>query len=251
MIANLRSEWLKVRTLRVHLLLVVLAVGLPLLVIGLFTGFASEPESISGDDLVAVMGVAMVISLMLVGVSALLAVSAEYGYNTVRVTYAATPRRWRVVVAKLVVNSLVAVVTMFVAILLSWLAGSAILNQRSGGVSLSDGDDLGITLAAMVIVGLVFAWFGTGLGMLIRNSAMGVTLLVLWPLLLENLITLVASLANFDQIVRWLPLQMAIGAMTTAGSTDAFAWPWSVLWPLAFGAVLVAIGLVVDSRRDA
>jgi ABC-2 type transport system permease protein len=251
MISNLRSEWLKVRTLRVHLLLAVLAVLLPLAVTGLFTGLASEPESIGGDDLVAVMGAAMAISLMLVGVSALLAVSAEYGYNTVRVTYAATPRRWKVVVAKLVVNSFVATVTIGIAIAVTWVVGSTILSQRDGEVALADGEDLGITLAAMVIVGLVFAWFGTGLGLLIRNSAMGVTLLVLWPLLLENIITLVASLADFDQIVRWLPLQMAIGAMSTAGSTDAFAWPWSVLWPLAFGGALVAIGLFVDSRRDA
>lgn len=251
MIANLRSEWLKVRTLRVHLLLAVLAVVLPLAVTGLFTSLASDPESIGGDDLVAIMGAGMVISLMLVGVSALLAVSAEYGYNTVRVTYAATPRRWKVVVAKLVVNSLVATVTIGIAIAVSWVVGSTILSQRGGEVSLADGEDLGITLAAMVIVGLVFAWFGTGLGLLIRNSAMGVTLLVLWPLLLENIITLVASLADFDQIVRWLPLQMAIGAMSTAGSTDAFEWPWSVLWPLTFGGALVAIGLFVDSRRDA
>lgn len=251
MIANLRSEWLKVRTLRVHLLLAVLAVVLPLAVTGLFTSLASDPESIGGDDLVAIMGAGMVISLMLVGVSALLAVSAEYGYNTVRVTYAATPRRWKVVAAKTVVNSVVATVTIGIAIVVTWFVGSTIVSQRGGEVALADGEDLGITLAAMVIVGLVFAWFGTGLGMLIRNSALGVTLLVLWPLLLENVISLVASLADFDQIVRWLPLQMAIGAMSTAGSTDAFAWPWSVLWPLAFGGALVAIGLFVDSRRDA
>jgi ABC-2 type transport system permease protein len=250
MIANLRSEWLKVRTLRVHLLLAVFAVALPLAVTGLFTGLASDPGSIGGDDLVAIMGAGMVISLMLVGVSALLAVSAEYGFNTVRVTYAATPQRWKVVAAKTVVNSVVATVTIGIAIVVTWVVGSTILSQRGGEVALSDGDDLGVTLAAMVIVGLVFAWFGTGLGMLIRNSAMGVTLLVLWPLLLENLISLVATLANFEQIVRWLPLQTAIGAMTSAAS-DAFAWPWSVLWPLAFGAALLGIGLIVDSRRDA
>jgi ABC-2 type transport system permease protein len=250
MIANLRSEWLKVRTLRVHLLLAVFAVVLPLAVTGIFTALSNDPSSIGGDDLVAVMGAGMVISLMLMGVSSVLAVSAEYGYNTVRVTYAATPRRWKVVLAKWVVNSVFATGTVAIAILVTWLAGSTILRRRGREVSLSDGDDLWITLAAMVAVALVFAWFGTGLGMLIRNSAMGVTLLVLWPLLLENVISLVAILASFGQLARWLPLQTAIGAMTTAAS-DAFAWPWSVLWPLAFGAALVGIGLFVDSRRDA
>jgi len=250
MIANLRSEWLKVRTLRVHLLLAVFAVLLPLAVTALFTGLASDAESIGGDDLVAIMGAGMVISLMLVGVSSLLAVSAEYGYNTVRVTYAATPRRWKVIGAKTVVNSVVATVTMLIAIIVTWLAGSTIVSQRGGEVALSDGEDLGLTLAAMVIVGLVFAWFGTGLGMLIRNSALGVTLLVLWPLLLENVISLVATLANFEQIVRWLPLQTAIGAMTTAAS-DALSWPWSVIWPLGCGAFLIGAGLLVDTRRDA
>jgi ABC-2 type transport system permease protein len=250
MMANLRSEWLKVRTLRVHALLAVLAVVVPLAVTSIFTIAVSDPTSIGGDDLIMLLGSGLVISLMLVGVSALLAVSSEYGYNTVRVTYAATPQRWRVVMAKLVVNSVVATATVAVAILVTWVVGSTIVDQRGGSVALSDGDDLGTKLLAMVLVGLVFAWFGTGLGLTIRNSSMGITLLVLWPLLLENIVSLVATLANVDQIVRWLPLQSAIGEMTTAGS-DALAWPWSVLWPLAFGAGIVAVGLIVDARRDA
>jgi ABC-2 type transport system permease protein len=250
LIATLRSEWVKVATVRTHAILVILAVIVPTLVTGIFVSVTGDPVGLSGDDIIAFLGSGMIISLMLLGVSAVLAVSSEYVYNTVRVTYAITPQRWRVGLSKALVNAFVAVLAVAVTVAVTWGMAATIIDRRGGGISLDDGEGTGTKVAAMILAGLVFALFGTGLGLLIRNSSLGVTLLVLWPLLLENIASLLAAIANLGWIVKWFPLQAVMGEMTTPGD-DALAWPWSVLWPLGFGLGLVALGMLVDGRRDA
>lgn len=250
MIATLRSEWVKVASVRTHAVLVGLAVLIPVVVTGIFVSVIGGPEDLTGDDIITFLGSGLIISLMLLGVSSVLAVSSEYVYNTVRVTYAITPQRWRVGASKALVNAFVTVLAVAVTVALTWAVAATIVDRRGGGISLDDGDGTMTKVAAMLLAGLVFAFFGTGLGLLIRNSSLGITLLVLWPLLLENIASLLAALANFEGIVKWFPLQAVMGEMTTPAS-DALAWPWSALWPLGFGLVLVALGMFVDGRRDA
>ena len=74
-----------------------------------------------GDTLLTVLGV--------------LVIGSEYRHNTIRVTFAASPRRLRVHVAKIMTVAALALVVGVVAVSSSYLVGAAILGARGHGVS--------------------------------------------------------------------------------------------------------------------
>jgi len=250
MIASLHSEWLKWLTVRSHLVLTVLAALLPLVVTAIFVLVTGDPAGVSAEDIAVIIGVSVTISVLLLGVSSLILVTSEYGHQTVRVTYAVTPQRWRVSVSKTVLNAAVAVLVAALSVLLSLLLAAAVLDGRGGSLSIEDSDGAWRRLLAMVVAALVFALVGTGLGLLVRNSALGVTVFVLWPLMLENLAIVLLGLAGLDSIGRWFPLQSVMSEMTTSGA-DTLPWPWALIWPVGFGIALIATGMLIDRRRDA
>jgi len=98
MIEALRSEWIKFSTLRSNWVMVVIAVAFPLVIVGLTAAFSASPPS--GSDLAELIAGTGVVSALLLGALAILSITAEYGHNTIRPTFAALPDRWRALGAK-------------------------------------------------------------------------------------------------------------------------------------------------------
>ena len=69
-------------------------------------------------------------------------------------------------------------------------------------------------LLVLVVLALLVTWFGFGLGLIIRNSPATVSILLLWPLLIEGLLRVVFGLIGWDGLSDWLPYQAAIEAVT-------------------------------------
>ena len=63
-------------------------------------------------------------------------------------------------------------------------------------------------------------WFGFGVGLLVRNSPTTVSLLLLWPLLIEGLISVFLNLLNWEGAVKYLPYHAAISASVGNPDTD-------------------------------
>jgi ABC-2 type transport system permease protein len=244
------SEWIKLRTITAHKILAIAALGFPLVIVTLAATFgdvASGPDSVEMAEFI--LGVC-VVTAMLVGVVTVIGLTSEYTHNTIRPTYAATPARPKVLTSKLIVSSAIALVLGLVAVFGTWLSGSTIFNSRGGETSISDPQVMTILISTVILAVLV-TWFGFGIGLLLRNSPASVSLLLLWPLLIENLIRVFLSLVGSEDAAKYLPYQAAISAATGTPDPADLGRPGGQILFACVGAALVAGGIWLDSRRDA
>ena len=93
-------------------------------------------------------------------------------------------------------------------------------------------------------------------GLLLRQTAGAVTLLLIWVLVLESLVGAIPDVG--DDITRWLPFANAAGFLAgpaTPLAVEGLAAPLSPLGSLLYLAVfttaLFAVAVAVADRRDA
>lgn len=251
MILAIRSEWLKLRTVRVHFVLLILAVAFPVIVTVLVSVFGSEPETVQGYELAEMIAGTSVISVMLFGAVAAISLTSEFAHGTIRPTYAATPNRMRVMTAKLIVNSAVAGVLALALVAICWVFGAAILGGRDADISLSMDDGSIGALAALVVLAVILTWFAFGIGLIVRNSPATVSILLLWPLVAEGLIAVLFFLVGADGLTKWLPYQACLDAVAATPDPESLGRPGAWLWFGAISAALVAAGLAANLKRDA
>lgn len=255
MIAALRAEWIKARTVRVHWILIAVAVAFPTVVAALIGIFNPNPQWVYSRDLVDIVSGVGVVSLLLLASLWVINLTSEYSHGTIRVTYAAVPARWKVLASKAIVGTLVTIVVMATTFWLAWFVGSTILNGRGSSINLGDqGVDAAGVFVSLLALAVIVSWFALGVGAIIRNSPASVVVVLLWPLLIENLLALALTLAGVESAGKWMPYQQAIQAVSPAdqsSSPDVLGRPAAQLY---FGAValgLMLIGAVLDRRRDA
>jgi len=250
--AVLAAEWIKVNTVRVHRVIVAVAVCFPLVVGILVAVFTPDPRFVTGADVVDLVTGTSVVSLLLLACLWAINLTAEYAHGTIRVTYAAVPVRWTVIAAKAVVGSVVTAVVMAVTFWAAWWASSTIVGSRGSSASLDQVDDVAATVIGLIMLAVIVSWFALGLGLLIRNSPATVVVTLLWPLLIENLVVLALTLSGVDDPQRWMPYQSAINAVVDEASGPAsLGRPWSHMYFAAVALVLVVVGTVLETRRDA
>ena len=254
MIGSLRSEWLKLRSVRSNLFLmaaiVVVGVGLGTLisaVVPATNGRRGDPSPLAEPfDRLAIALVGLNLCLLLFGVLGVQIIGQEYRFNTIRATFAATPRRLRVVVAKLVVlmatTGVVAAVTLGLALGIN----GAILSGRGYGLDLSI-DGAGRYLLGTWLLAFGYALVGFAVGMILRQPIGGIILVLAWPIVVENLIVgfLKTSAGS------WMPYNAGSQLLVRTPDADLLG-PWAgFAYFIAFGAVLAVIGAVLVNRRDA
>jgi len=232
-------------------LAIVLVVGLT----GLVTGIAGAEE---GPVPFAVTRVFLQFGMVIVMVMAAVAVTTEYRFSTIRTTFQAVPHRTTAMLAKTAVVGLVAGLVGLVASFGAW--GIAWLVRPDDGLGLA-------TAAAWRSVaggGLVFllaAVLAVAVGILVRQTAGAVSLLLVWVLLAENLVALVPRVGT--DIQKWLPFVNANHFLTgdlpgaefagPPASADGMPFgPWgSLAWVAVVATALLAAALVAVNRRDA
>jgi ABC-2 type transport system permease protein len=251
-IRTIGSEWIKLRTVTVHWVLVILAVAFPVVVSALTAAFGDfDFENELSREIAGLIVGTGVVTSMLLGAMAATSLTAEYGHNTIRPTFAATPKRAQVHAAKLVVIGMVVAVLAASAMALSWGVSQAILSSRDFTIDLAD-DGVVARLASLVGLAVAVSGFGYALGLLIRNAPATITILLLWPLIIENLINGLLSVAGAGGAAKWLPYTAAILATVDDGSgADALGRPMGLVYFAAVVVTLIVAGLAVDDRRDA
>ena len=188
---------------------------------------------------------------MILGAMSATSLTSEYSHNTIRPTFAATPSRLRVHVSKLVVLGAVVVVVAAVATFASWFLAQLILSARDLSISLGDGVALE-RLVSVVILALLVAMFAYALGLLIRNAPATITILLLWPLLIESLVAGLFAVTDWDGVTKWLPYSAAIAAtVENSDDPDILGRPWGLVWFAAVSLVLLGLGYFAEHRRDA
>ncbi len=183
--------------------------------------------------------------LVVVMIMATLAVTTEYRFGVVRTTFQAVPNRTLVLGAKAGLVALAAAVIGEVVAFASLLLAAAISGRA---LSLSSAADW----RAVAGVGLVYALaaiLAVAVGALLRQSAGAVTVLLLFPLVLEQLTQLIPKVG--DDLYSWMPF---VNANRFLGQTElgTTLGPWGSLGYFALVvAVLSVVAAIVVNHRDA
>lgn len=256
MINLLRAEWIKLRTVTMNWVLGIIAIAFPLVVTLLTAYFASNDknngDSLDTNGLVGVLTGTAIVASLLCGVIAAASITSEFGFGTIRPTFAATPKRLKVIIAKGLIAIGFAAVALTVVQVVGWSVGSAIAEGRGATIDL---DRLPTGVPAMVgavVFAALLSLFGYGLGMITRSTPAAVAILIVWPLIAENLVAQLLIVATDNESIRnWMPLQAGFRMVSTDGFGDG---PSRLTSGLYFGAVslaIAALGAWLVNRRDA
>jgi ABC-2 type transport system permease protein len=188
----LRSEWIKLRTLRstwwCSAMIVVLSVLFGLLIAAFINRDGqSLPTAEQDGDLVAVVTIGTSFTQLIAAVLGVLVISGEYGTGMIRSTFTAVPTRLPAVVAKLVVLAVSMFAVGLVSVVLTFAATAAILSGHGIGAHLSDAAVWMPIVGSAAYLSLV-AVLSFAIGALVRNTAGGIAaaigLLLVLPILL-------------------------------------------------------------------
>ncbi|MDJ0771480.1 MAG: ABC transporter permease [Ilumatobacter sp.] len=246
----MQAEWIKLRTVMAHWVLVGIAIVFPVAIVILFSAFAEITFTLDSQEVANVIVGLVVVTALLLGAMAATSLTSDYTHNVIRPTFAATTSRARVHAAKLTVNSVVIAVVSFVTVVICWTIAQLIFDGRDLSISLGD-DGVVPQLVSISILGVLVSWFGYGLGLIIRNAAATITILLIWPLIIENLVALLFTALDWEGVNKWLPYSAAISDAVADDSVDTLGRPWGAIWFAAIGLAMIAFGGWLDHRRDA
>ncbi len=242
--AQVHSEWIKFRSVRSTVVLAIISVFICVGVAVIAGSNTVGPISASN----VLLGVQ--ISSLFIMVLGVQIIGQEYRFSTIRSTFSATPRRERVIIAKLVVVIAAAAVAAVTLIALSLGAG-ALASSIQGNTL-----DLGLPGTTRVLLGTVVVLvingiFGFGVGCIVRQPIAGIVIVLVWANVIENVL---AGLV--EGAARWLPLFSMANVNAQSMSNDfgignLMSPVIGGLYGASIALALVAIGIFRIRSTDA
>lgn len=176
--------------------------------------------------------------------------TGEYRYKTITPTFLATPRRSRVVVAKMLAHLGVGVLFGVAALGAALVVGGAVTTVRGYDLGL-DADRLWSSCALAVLAVAMWTILGIGIGTLVRNQVFAILLAVLVTFLIEPLVSFGLARLDRESIGKYLPGN-ASTALTSPGNSivEYLDWWAGGLVLLAYTLVLAGLGMLLSVRRD-
>lgn len=193
--------------------------------------------------------------ILLVMIFGVLIITNEYRHKTATATFLTTPRRTRVIGAKLVTAVIWGVVFCLVTAVISIPVGALFFGSRDLGVQLGNGDVIGALLLNALAFG-IWAIFGLGLGTLLKNQVVAIVVaLTLYFVQLGVALVLMGLAYYFEalwilDIQYWLPGGASTVMVSTTEVPDMPPWWQGALALLGYGVVAAGIGTAVTTRRD-
>jgi len=257
----LRFEVVRLRTLRSTWWLTAIAL--------VIAGLLSLPAlSIKGDvtmtdyhDVITAGGGGVFLVAILLSILAIFATGHEYRYGTIRPTLSALPRRSALMSAKLlVVAGYVLVITVLCEVL-RYAICLIILGHRLTRIGLFPGPMARVWIGS-VLYTVVFALVGLALASLFRNIPAAIVIVIVLPLVAENIVRGLLSLHVFHGIrglAKLMPFSsgaqvFSYGPPDSGGGAGflELPGPWAGFFIFAgFLAIILAISWVLFERRDA
>ena len=280
----IRSEWIKLFTLRSTKWILSLAIGLNIGITLALAGavrwaqtmFDAQGSPPGGPDNVpievdpmslgelcelVVTGCSFVGQLMIV-ILAILIITNEYSSGMIRSTFATVPRRANVLLAKMIVIFVVAVLVFAISVAVGFAGSYAIFYNSLGAdlalISETSLRIMGGFIAAMVLI----AWFTFGLGATIRSTAASigtaVGVIIVLPMIANILVAVFSAEGQAEgwrlwllNVLQFLPTSAGSLVTQTTAAQGSILGPWEGLGVLGGWALLsVVIGFIVVKRRD-
>ena len=255
----IRSEWIKLRTVRSWRVMLLAAAALLIafgaLAASVAAGAVTRPGTRPGGgpfastDPTAISLAGVTLGQLIVGVLGVLFISNEYANGMIRASFAAVPRRLPVLWAKVLVLAGSLAVVMLIGSLASFLIGQMILGDGKNTTLAADG-----VLRAVLGSGLYLAGigvFGIAIGALMRNTAGAISVVVATLLIVPGLARLVLPDSWNTTLTPYLPSN-AGSAFTSVTASDTLLAPWAGAAVFAGWLVVLLVGAaVLIRRRDA
>jgi ABC-2 type transport system permease protein len=258
----LRSEWVKLRTVRSTAWSLLVFVGISILFTSLLTSGSSteggSPGQGGDNDIVLDSLAGVWFGAIAAAVLAVLVITSEYSTGMIRTTLLANPRRRTVLAAKTVIVGGVVLVLGLATSAACFQIGQWFLRGNGfnydGGypaVTLADHEALRAVLGTGVYLGLL-AVFALGVGAVLRHTAGAITVV------LAALLAPVIALTFLpDSIADWVERYCLMGAglaiQQTVVRDDSIALSpvRGLLVAAAYAAVPLLLALWLIGRRDA
>ncbi len=175
------------------------------------------------------------------GLFGAIAVSREYGHNTVVPTFLASPRRYRAVGAQLIAVAIGGCVLSLIGAGLTVIAVAVAVPTTDYGFLVSAGNVIRV-IAASGFAGAVGAVLGAGIGAVVRNVGGAVTLTIFTFIVAPPLVVQLAT-----GTASWMPANLA---NVISGTVDDVSQPAAVAALVAWAAIPAVAGLIAVQRRD-
>lgn len=252
----LRSEWVKLRSVRSSTTTIAAGAGVLLLIGlisaaimgGLVTGIGDGPDAVADPAGATLQGV--LLAQLVLGVLGVLVITSEYATGLIRTTFTAVPRRLPVLWAKAAVVAAVTFPTMLAAALVTFFVGQVFIGN-GGGATAALGDP-GVLRAIVGTAGYLsgIALLGLAVGTLLRSTAAGISTLFGVVFLLPGLGALLLPASWGENVLQFLPSN-AGSAFTSVVPTPDLLSPGAGLAVFAaWVAVPLALAAVALKRRN-
>ena len=242
-----RAEWAKLFSTRVWLGLLIGAAALAVLSTVILTALAGDPKvgippvGTPQFEELAFAGPANSVVLMLV--LGVIGTTQEYRHRTATPTFLTTPRRGRVVIAKLIAYALAAIPFALVVTAVNY-AVLAVYAGARGDVPALAGDNLRVAATSALAL-VIYSVIGVGLGALIRNQVGAIVGALVYLFVVEALVRQFVGSAY-----KWVP-GGALEALTATFQGPTLLDPWQGgLLLLGYGLVAALLGSFLAVRRD-
>ncbi len=170
--------------------------------------------------------------------------AGEYRQGTATDTFLTTPRRWRVIAAKLGVAAATGMV--FGALSAGVSIGVANLSYRIEGYDFPlDSAEGWSTLAGAVLYAALFGALGAATGSLVRNQVAAIVGWLAWLFVVEHI-----AVGFLPELGRWLPAA-AGQALLRAPNQELLSQPTAAAVLAGYGAVIMSLAIVSERHRDA
>jgi ABC-2 type transport system permease protein len=251
---SVRAEWTKLRTVRstywALFVAALLGIGLGGLVSYLSsTRYHSDPGIHAGWNATDHSLRSLAIAQLAIGILGVMVVTAEYSTGMIRTSLTAVPRRLRMMGAKLSVFTVVALIAGEVIAFATFLVGQALIHGHAPSASLGQHLVLRAVIGAGLYLGLL-GLLGAAFGVLLRQAAAGIAVLVALLLVLPGIANALPS--SWSQPIEqyWPTNAGQQVAMIVRGSHTLPAW-LGIGEMALFAAAVLAVAFVLLQRRDA
>jgi ABC-2 type transport system permease protein len=242
MSALIVNEFTKLRTVRGPWLLLV--IQQVVIVAGISGLAAAGADLATGDGMASLLSHAGIASAIFTLVLGITAVAGEYRHKSITDTYLATPRRGRVLLAKLVAYAGVGAVIGVISAATGLAVTAAWLSTKDSAVDLSDPLVWRI-VAGIVAFNALYAGIGVSLGGLVRNQTGAIAMALVWIALVE---TTAANLIG--DLGRWLPNRAGMGLDAMPAAVPLLPQWGAALVLAAYAAGFAVVAAATTVRRD-
>lgn len=239
----LRSEWIKLTTLRSNKVILAVTAAVGAVISWALAGTSTDPMLTASELFIYPLPLVATLAI----VTGILMFTAEAQHGTLAVTLAARPARSVTVLAKAITATLTGAVYGATAMAAGFggaLLGGAEMGRVSEMVSRALWALLYIVLAAVI---------GLGVGMIVRHSAGAISGLLMWSFVIENLF----APALPDGVLHFLPFSAGYRLLDAGPSfeppvviVDELTRPSYALIFGAYAVVSLIVGTVLLYRRD-